>query len=82
MWGRLEKGSLLGGKCGKGFHGLSFPAACSLQAGWTPLHWAIRNNHKEAAELLLDCAANIEAVTEVGRDFGRWARSAEACLPC
>lgn len=35
--------------------------------GWTPLHWAVGNNHKQVAKALLDKGANPSAVADTGK---------------
>ena len=41
--------------------------------GLTPLHWAVRNHHREVLDLLLDAGADINATDDLGRTPLRWA---------
>ncbi len=45
--------------------------------GWTPLHYASRNNSIEIAELLIEKGADVEAKNEWGNTPLDWARSDE-----
>ena len=38
------------------------------QSGWTPLHWASTNGHRDVCLLLLDLGASITATTNVSNN--------------